>query len=254
MNHREFLKRTSAALAWLRHARCRRLIRLSYEHKYPTSVRATYARRARSYDALVRGLTLGVEARLRRRLVGRLALRPGDAVLDLACGTGLNFDAIEETIGPTGRLIGVDLSPAMLAEARKKVAAHGWLNVTLVEADATTFRPAEPVDVALCTLAIGLMPDPDAVVWAMAGMVRPGGRVLIGDGRLVNRWYGPLLNLPLRWVGGPWVPATMRERYWSARPWEALQALTEEFHYEEWLGGTLYVAWGRRGDWGVSSQ
>lgn len=209
-------------------------------------VQAIYTRGARWYDALIGGLALGMEARLRRRLVDRLALRLGDTVLDLACGTGLNFVAIEEAIGPTGRLVGVDLSPAMLAEARKKVAAHGWANVTLIEADATTFRLAEPVDMALCTLAIGLMPDPDAVVRAMVGMVRPGGRVLIGDGRLVERWYGPLVNPLLRWVGNLWVPAAVRDRYWSVRLSETLEALAEDLHYEEWLGGILYVAWGRR--------
>ncbi|MFQ6101682.1 MAG: class I SAM-dependent methyltransferase [Anaerolineae bacterium] len=219
-----------------------------------TLTRTVYSRRARTYDFFVHRLTMGVESRLRHRLLGRLALRPGDTVLDLACGTGLNFDAIEEAIGPSGQLIGVDLTPAMLTEARNKVTACGWANVTLIEADATAFQATEPVDVALCTLAIGLMPDPDAAVWAMVGMVRLGGRVLIGDGRLANRWYGPLLNPPLRWVSDPWIPAAMRERYWRARPWETLQALTEDFHCEEWLGGTVYIAWGRRSIEKLSSQ
>ena len=127
----------------------------------------------------------------------------------------------------------MDLSPAILAEAYKRVAAHGWSNVTLIEADATTFRLTEPVDVALSTLAIGPMPDSDAVVQAMVTMVRPGGRVLIGNGHLVERWYGPLANPLLRWVGRLWVPAAVREHYWTARPWETLQALAEDFHYEE---------------------
>jgi len=209
-------------------------------------VRTLYGRRARWYDTLIHGLTLGLEARLRRRLVDRLALRPGDTVLDLACGTGLNFLAVEEAIGPTGRLVGVDLSPAMLAKAREKVAAHRWANVTLIEADAARLRPLEPLDAALCTLAIGLVPDPDAVVQAMAGAVRPGGRVLLSDAHPVERWYGPLLNPPLRWVSDPWIPSEVRDHYWTARPWEALEPLTDDFHREEWLGGILYVAWGRR--------
>lgn len=211
-------------------------------------IRTVYNRRARSYDFLVRGLTLGIEARLRRRLLSRLTLRPGDTVLDLACGTGLNFPAIQKAIGSTGRLIGVDLTPAMLAEARKKATAHSWTNVTLIEADATTFRPTELVDVALCTLAIGLMPDPGAVVQSLVGAVRPGGWVLISDGQLVDRWYGSLLDPLLRLVGSPWIPAAVHEHYWNARPWEALRTLTEAFHYEEWLWGILYVAWGQRGD------
>jgi hypothetical protein len=41
-------------------------------------------------------------------------------------------------------------------------------------------------------------------------------------------------------------PLTVRNSYWTARPWETLQTLTGDFHYEEWLGGILYVAWGQR--------
>jgi ubiquinone/menaquinone biosynthesis C-methylase UbiE len=208
-------------------------------------VRTAYSQRAQSYDAWVRGMTLGIEARLRRRLVRRLALRPGDRVLDVACGTGLNFPFIQEAIGPTGELIGVDLTPAMLAEADKRVAAHGWDNVTLVEADASALALSESVDAALCTLAIGLMPDPGAVVESMVDVVCPGGRVLISDGRLVHRWYGFLANPLLHWIGRPWVPPALCERYWTARPWETLVMLVEDFDYEEWLGGALYVVTGR---------
>jgi demethylmenaquinone methyltransferase/2-methoxy-6-polyprenyl-1,4-benzoquinol methylase len=191
-------------------------------------------------------MTLGIETRLRRRLIRRLALQPGDRVLDVACGTGLNFPFIQETIGPAGRLIGVDLTPAMLAEAGKRVAAHRWSNVTLIEADAIALELSEPVDAALCTLAIGLMPDPSAAVEMMVGAVRPGGRALISDGRLVDRWYGPLANPLLRWIGNPWVPPAVRDRYWAAHPWETLAMLTEDFDYREWLGGALYVASGHK--------
>lgn len=208
-------------------------------------VRTTYSRKAKSYDAWVRGMTLGIETRLRRRLVSRLALQPGDRVLDVACGTGLNFPFIQEAIGPTGELIGVDLTPAMLAEASKRVAAHGWNNVTLIEADATALALSESVDAALCTLAIGLMPDAGAVVESMVDAMCPDGRVLISDGRLVDRWHGLLTNALLRWIGSPWVPPALRERYWTARPWETLVMLVEDFDYEEWLSGALYVATGR---------
>jgi ubiquinone/menaquinone biosynthesis C-methylase UbiE len=206
--------------------------------------RTTYSQKARSYDTWVRRMTLGVETRLRRRLIRRLGLHPGDRVLDVACGTGLNFTFVQEAIGPAGRLIGVDLTPAMLAEAGRRIAAHGWSNVTLIEADAMALALPEPVDAALCTLAVGLMPDPSVVVESMVDAVRPGGRVLISDGRLVGRWYGPLANPLLCWIGNPWVPPALRERYWTARPWETLVMLTEDFDYEEWLGGALYVATG----------
>ena len=209
-------------------------------------IRTTYTQKARSYDAWVRGMTLGIETRLRRRLIRRLALHPGDSVLDIACGTGLNFPFIQEAIGTTGSLIGVDLTPAMLAEAGKRMAAHRWSNVTLIEADAIALELSEPVDAALCTLAIGLMPDPSAVVETMVDAVRPGGRVLLCDGRLIGRWVGLLANPLWRWIVNPWVPQAVRDRYWAARPWETLAMLTEDFDYREWLGGALYVAWGDR--------
>lgn len=209
-------------------------------------VRAAYAAGAGWYDVCARAFTLGLEPRLRERLAHRLQLSSGDTVLDMACGTGLNFASLEKGIGPAGQIIGVDLSPAMLAEAGKKLAANGWTNVELVVADAGSFQLAESADAVLCTFAIGLMPEPDSVVRGMVAAARPGGRVLLLDGRLTARWYGLALNPLARCAGGPWVPGAVREQYWTARPWETLQALVRDFHYEEWLGGFLYVAWGRR--------
>ena len=66
-------------------------------------------------------------ARLRRLAVDRLALKPGEVVLDVGCGTGLSFSLVEERIGPEGGLIGVDPSPDMLAKARERVKRHGYV-------------------------------------------------------------------------------------------------------------------------------
>lgn len=206
----------------------------------------TYARGAGWYDPFVYAVTLGLQQRLRTRLVQKLAPQPGAVVLDLACGTGLNFAAIEKAVGHSGHLIGVDISADMLTEAYKKILHAGWSNVTLVQADVTVFRPPQPVDAVLCTFAIGLLPDPDLGARKIVGMARPGGRVLVADTRLVGRWYRPLVNPLLRFGGRPWIPSPMQDRYWSAHPQRALAALTERFHSEEWLGGTVYVAWGLR--------
>ncbi len=216
-------------------------------------VQVVYNREARRYDFVFHTLTLGLEPRLRRRLGKRLRLQADDIVLDLACGTGLNFPFIEQGIGPNGQIIAVDISSEMLARAHDRVVTHGWKNVTLFQADVLAFRPTVPVDVALCTFAIGLMPEPTALAQAMVTMVRPGGQVLISDGRLIDRWYRFPLNPLLHRLGRPWIPPSLDKGYWSARPWEALSVLLDEFHYEEWLGGSVYVAWGRRGT-GLSDQ
>ena len=77
-----------------------------------------YRRRARRYDRLA-----PLTRRLRRRAVGRLQLRAGQTVIDVACGTGLTFALLADQIGPDGSLVGIDLSPEMLSQARERVTA-----------------------------------------------------------------------------------------------------------------------------------
>jgi demethylmenaquinone methyltransferase/2-methoxy-6-polyprenyl-1,4-benzoquinol methylase len=60
-----------------------------------------------------------------------LGLRPGARVLDVACGTGANFALIEARIGPSGELVGIDLTQRMLDRARGRIASEGWRNVRL---------------------------------------------------------------------------------------------------------------------------
>jgi SAM-dependent methyltransferase len=79
---------------------------------------------------------LGQLPRLRRTATARLALHAGDSVLELACGTGADFPYVEAQIGSEGRLVGLDYTPSMLAQARNLMEKQGWQNVELVHADA----------------------------------------------------------------------------------------------------------------------
>ena len=102
---------------------------------------ATYRKKARHYDVTSRLYPVpGYPQRSQRlRTVQALSLRPGATVIDIACGTGLNFPIIEKIIGPGGQIIGVDLTDAMLDRARDRVKAHGWSNVSLVQSDAAEY-------------------------------------------------------------------------------------------------------------------
>src|SRR6478672_5005647 len=93
----------------------------------------TYRKRAKHYDITSRFYPVpGYPERAQRlRAVHALGLRPGHSVVDVACGTGLNFRPIEELIGPAGRIVGVDLTDAMLARAQDRIATNGWSNVNL---------------------------------------------------------------------------------------------------------------------------
>src|SRR6516165_9718180 len=82
----------------------------------------TYRRKAKHYDITSRFYPApGYPQQAQRlRAVQALNLRPGDSVVDIACGTGLNFPLIQDVIGPDGRIVGVDLTDAMLAQAQDR--------------------------------------------------------------------------------------------------------------------------------------
>src|ERR1700733_11606309 len=94
-----------------------------------------YRKKAKHYDVTSRLYPVpGYPQRSQRlRAVRELGLHTGDTVVDIACGTGLNFRLIEEMIGSGGRIVGVDLTDTMLARAEDRVEAHGWSNVSLVQ-------------------------------------------------------------------------------------------------------------------------
>ncbi len=141
----------------------------------PTSledVRSTYTRWAPIYNA-THAWTLP------RRHEAHLALglRPGDRVLDLACGTGLNFPDLRKMVGDAGQVVGVDLSPAMLDVARRLVAARGWKNVELREVDAASLPiPDGFFDSVFCAYALNIIPDYERAIQEMKRVLMPGGR------------------------------------------------------------------------------
>jgi demethylmenaquinone methyltransferase/2-methoxy-6-polyprenyl-1,4-benzoquinol methylase len=91
-------------------------------------VLGVYRKRARHYNLTANAYyLLGFrEWAYRKRAIEALGLQRGDTVVEIGCGTGLNFGLLEERIGPEGRLIGVDLTDAMLAGARTRIEASGW--------------------------------------------------------------------------------------------------------------------------------
>jgi SAM-dependent methyltransferase len=121
----------------------------------------------------------------RRDLVKKLAPRRGETVLDVGCGTGRNFTQIQERIGPEGRIIGLEQSPEMLAQARARVLRHGWTNVELVCAGAEEAEIAATADAALLCAVHDVMRSPAALANVLRH-VRDDGRVIAGG----PKWTG----------------------------------------------------------------
>ena len=108
----------------------------------PSETRALYRRLAPHYDRLVEIFRLvGADmSTYRRRTVDALSVSPGETVVDIRCGTGRNFPWLERAVTASGRIVGVDLSDAMLCEAQHRVKRAGWANVDLVETDVADYE------------------------------------------------------------------------------------------------------------------
>jgi arsenite methyltransferase len=110
------------------------------------------------------------------------ALRPGEAVLDIGCGAGMDTLIAAQMVGPSGTVTGIDMTPAMAAKARRSVAEMGLTTVTIVEGSAEELPfPDAAFDVVISNGVIDLIPDKDAVFSEIARVLRPGGRIQVAD-------------------------------------------------------------------------
>jgi ubiquinone/menaquinone biosynthesis C-methylase UbiE len=205
-----------------------------------------YRKRAKHYD-LYAGLMEFVGFRqsiYRKKAIQALYLQRGDTVVDIGCGTGLNFSLLEEAIGPEGRIIGVDLTYAMLAQAQERVRVAGWQNVLLIQSDASTFTFPSEVDGILSTFALTLVPEFDHVILKGCRALKPGKRWGIADFKMPSGVFSklaPLLALVfVRPFGGTIDLA-------SRHPWESMNKYLQQVEMTEFYMGSVYVAAGERG-------
>jgi ubiquinone/menaquinone biosynthesis C-methylase UbiE len=208
----------------------------------------TYRKKAKHYDVTSRLYPApGYPQRAQRlRAVRALGLRPGASVVDMACGTGLNFDLIEEAIGPGGRLIGVDLTDAMLARAQDRIATNGWSNISLVQADAADFDFPAGVDAILSTYALSQVPECAAVIAHGAAALSGGGRWVVLDLKVPDNTPGRLAQLGTAVVR----PFASIDQWITRRPWEAIRAAMQnelaDVSWTELFFGTAFLGAGSR--------
>jgi arsenite methyltransferase len=109
-------------------------------------------------------------------------IEPGLTVLDLGCGAGTDLLIAAQMVGPTGRAIGLDMTPPMLARARAGAESMRLGNIELHEALIESVPlDADSVDVVISNGVIDLVPDKEAVFAEIDRVLRPGGRLQIAD-------------------------------------------------------------------------
>ena len=186
----------------------------------------TYRKKAKHYDITSRLYPApGYPQRAQRlRAVQALGLRAGDSVIDIACGTGLNFPLIEEVIGPGGRI-----------------------NISLVQADAAGFDFPAEVDAILSTYALSQVPECAEVIAHGAAALSGGGRWVVLDVKVPDNtpwWLARLGTATVR-------PFASIDEWIMRRPWEAIRAAMQEeladLSWTELFFGTAFLAAGSRG-------
>jgi ubiquinone/menaquinone biosynthesis C-methylase UbiE len=209
-----------------------------------------YEKRARRYDHFVsvfdlfRPFGFDIQA-WRQDAVQALNLKPGDTVVDIGCGTGLNFPFIQEMIGPEGKIIGVDLSASMLEKAHRYVDGKGWENVELVCSDAAQVAFPDRVSGILSTYALILVPDCGRVIANGCRALAPGRNLVVLDmawpASLSLRWryfffflrsYGVTLE-------------TLQRRPWETI-WQTMQNHLMDTSRRKFWYGFMYLAAGRK--------
>ena len=173
---------------------------------------ATYQAAADHYDEP----PLSFWDRFGRRTVERIRLSPGDAVVDACCGTGASALPAAEIVGPSGRVLAVDLAENQLARGRSKAAGRGLSNVEFRCVDIEDLDATEgSFDAAICVFGIFFLPDMAAALERLGRLVRPGGAIA------VTTW-GPDLFEPANTAFWESVRVIRPDLYKSFNPWDQI--------------------------------
>jgi demethylmenaquinone methyltransferase/2-methoxy-6-polyprenyl-1,4-benzoquinol methylase len=155
----------------------------------------SYARHASRYDA-----TCSRIHGIRAAAIEALALRPGDVVFDVACGTGATLAPLAQRVGPGGRVVGVEHCPEMAAIARARAPANAEVVLSGVEELHAPLR----ADAMLLSYTHDVLQSPSAVR-RLAHHAMPGCRVAVAGIRFLPWWYGWPVNLVMAWRSRPYI-------------------------------------------------
>ncbi|MFO7962668.1 MAG: class I SAM-dependent methyltransferase [Desulfobacterales bacterium] len=203
-----------------------------------------YRKRAGNYDVTANlYYLLGFrEQTYRKMAVDELRLDRGQTVVEIGCGTGLNFSLLEGKIGSNGKIIGIDLTKEMLEQARKRTIKEDLDNIDLVHTDAAEYEFPQGVNGIISTFAISLVPQYDTVIQKGSDVLVAGGRFVVLDLKKPGKWPMWLVKAGAAVTRPFGVTLDITDRH----PWESINKYFKNFNYKELYGGFAYIASGEK--------
>jgi ubiquinone/menaquinone biosynthesis C-methylase UbiE len=201
-----------------------------------------YRKRSNWYDFSANTYyLLGIrEFAYRKMAIRELGLKPGDTVVEIGCGTGLNFPFLQQVVGHHGQILGVDMTPAMLAKADQRIRHNKWSNVSLFQCDAAKFEFPHPVDGIISTFALTLIPEYDKIIENGSQALSSGGRMVILDFKMPEKWPSWLVRLFVMLTRPFGVSLDLTDRHL----WESIDRHLKTVVFKERYFGGIYISAG----------
>jgi SAM-dependent methyltransferase len=178
---------------------------------------------------------------VRQRAVELLHLAQGGRVLDMGCGPGGSFPHLVRAVGPSGEVVGVEISPEVAMNARRRIEKNQWTNVRVIEASAQAVDLTGLFDGVLMFAAQEVFASQEAMENILPHL-RSGARIVVFGAKTSRRRMGWVLNSVLRTLFSklsfPTTPLPDDE------PWRVVANLGAKLDIDEYFFGWLFLAWG----------
>jgi ubiquinone/menaquinone biosynthesis C-methylase UbiE len=181
---------------------------------------------------------------VRQKAVELLNLKPGDRVLDVGCGPGGSFPYLVNAVGSSGEVVGVEISPEISVNARRRVARNKWENVEIIEAAAQEAHLKGMFDGLIMFAA----PDVYASEEALENIfphLKETARVAVFGAKFSSNGLGVILNPVLQMLYKLSFSTTPKPNY---EPWHLLAKRVERLEIKEYFGGLMFLASGSVGN------
>jgi demethylmenaquinone methyltransferase/2-methoxy-6-polyprenyl-1,4-benzoquinol methylase len=177
---------------------------------------------------------------VRQRAVELLKLREGDRVLDMGCGLGGSFPYLVHAVGQSGQVVGVEISPVISINARRRIEKNGWRNVEVIEADARAVHLTGKFD-GLLLFATDILLLEEALDNIFPHL-KENARVVAFGAKMLSNRLGKIWNPALKRLFKLTFSTTPRPDFYE--PWQTMAKRVEKLAIEECFLGLMWLASG----------